>query len=147
MNGMIRITNIKNADKTFDENWAIVRSMKSKSEWIKQVTALSPSTNLFFKYRNLASADNWNEESFNSIYVPQFISELRANDAAREAFDYLFNQDKLGKNICLVCFCPNEQLCHRSIIAGILQGSGANVITDTDNDYSKYFNMYFNRQT
>lgn len=139
---MIRITNISHADRSFDENWAIVRSMKNKSDWIKQVTELSPSTDLFFKYRKLAENGNWNKDSFADIYVPQFISELKTNTAARDMLNYLYEQDKLGKNICLVCFCTDETLCHRSIIAGILRGGGANVVTDTNNDYSEYFDMY-----
>ena len=28
-------------------------------------------------------------------------------------------------------------MCHRSILAGFLQASGANVVTDLDKDYSK----------
>lgn len=139
---MIIITNIRNANKIYDENWAIVRSLKSQSSLLKQVTDLSPSLQLFFKYRNLAANNNWNQKTFNEIYVPQFISELKANDNARKTFEYLYNQDKKGKTISLVCFCTNESLCHRSIIAGILSGGGCNVQTDTGTDYRRYYNMY-----
>lgn len=140
---MIRITNIKNSDKNlFDENWAIVRVMKSKSGWMKQVTALSPSTNLFFTYRDLVSKGNWNADTFNSIYVPQFIRELKQNAEAQSLLQYLIEQDKLGKKICLFCFCTDETLCHRSIVAGILRGMGGNVVTDTGKEYLQYYGLY-----
>lgn len=140
---MIRITNIRNADKNaFDENWAIVRSMKSKSEWMKQVTALSPSTGLFFAYRNLVNDGNWNADTFNSVYVPRFIRELRQDAEAQSLLQYLIEKDKLGKKICLFCFCTDETLCHRSIIAGILRGMGGNVVTDTGKEYLQYYGLY-----
>ena len=139
---MIKVTRINNADKSFDENWAIVRKLKSNSDWIKQVTELAPSVELFSRFKALKDADNWNDTTFQQIYVPQFISELKHNDSARKMLNYLYVQDKKGKNICLVCFCTEENLCHRSIIAGILAGGGCRVETDTGNDYSGYYNMY-----
>ena len=50
--------------------------------------------------------------------------------------------DKEGKNIALVCFCPDEERCHRKIVAGILQGRGvAKVQTDGNKDFSVYNDM------
>lgn len=139
---MIRITNIRNANSSFDENWAIVRSLKSNSQLLTQVTDLAPSFNLFLKFQELKKRNDWNFKTFESIYVPQFIYELRNNPDAIKRFEYLYTQDKLNKNICLVCFCTDETLCHRSIIAGILAGGGCDVKTDTQNDYRKYYAMY-----
>ena len=141
---MIKVTRISNADKSFDENWAIVRKMKSSSDWLKQVPELSPSPDLFSKFLDLKSAGNWNKTTFQGVYVPQFISELKKNVVAREKLNYLYTQDKAGKGICLVCFCTDESLCHRSIIAGILAGGGCCVQTDTGLDYSHYYEMYKN---
>ncbi len=139
---MIRITNIRNANKSYDENWAIVLSLKSTSGLLTQIKDLAPSSALFTTFQNLKNNADWNESTFNNIYVPQFITDLKGNDNARRALDYLWNQDKQNKKICLVCFCSDERLCHRSIIAGILAGAGCNVITDTGNNYNKYYNMY-----
>lgn len=139
---MIIITNIKNANKEFDENWAIVRSMKNKSSWIAQVAELSPTKDLFYKYLQLRDAGNWNRDAFNNIYVPQFIKELKENAVAKNKLNYLYKQDKTGKTISLSCFCPDETLCHRSIIAGLLSGVGCNVTTDTGQSYTQYYDMY-----
>ncbi|WP_155957648.1 hypothetical protein [Eubacterium sp. 14-2] len=49
----------------------------------------------------------------------------------------LVELDKQGKRICLVCFCLDETLCHRSIIAGILQCTGIQ-IQGVKRNYSKY---------
>lgn len=139
---MITITNIRNANPSFDETWAIVRSMKHKSKWIKQVPDLSPTTDLFFTYRSLLLTGKWNQQTFDKIYTPRFITDLKRNTVAKQCLEYLYNADQSGKHICLVCFCANEALCHRSIIAGILAGSGCQVQTDTNRINTKYFDMY-----
>lgn len=141
---MIYIKSIRNVKyDEHDEVWAIVRSLKNKSDKLKQVQALSPSLNLFFKYQNLAKTGQWNEQTFHEVYVPQFLTELRTNSETTYPYlNDLYLADENGKNICLVCFCPNETMCHRSIIAGLLQGVGCNVITETGNDYKKYYEMF-----
>ena len=48
-----------------------------------------------------------------------------------------------SKHICLICFCPEEALCHRSIIGGMLQGAGLEV-KGLSRDYSYYFDWYKN---
>lgn len=143
---MIEIKNFRDLrgnESKYDEIWAIVRSMKSSSNKIKQVTSLSPSLDLFFKYRSLAKNNNWNKKTFQEIYVPQFISELKTGpEKGYELLNQLYFADKAGKKICLICFCGDEELCHRSIIAGLLQGVGCDVKTEKNTNYSKYFEMY-----
>ena len=143
---MIRITSFKamNARKNiegYDEVWAIVRSLKYPSPKLIQTVSLAPSMELFNDYLSIKHADNWNEQTFTSIYVPKFMKEMLDLQAC-SSLDYLYAQDKMDKKICLVCFCTDEKLCHRSIIAGLLQGSGCNVVTDTGTDYSEYYQMW-----
>lgn len=124
----------------YDEIWAIVRSLKNPNEHIKQVADLSPSWDLFKKYRALKEQENWNEITFHDIYVPQFLHEMHGPNQVR-LLNELYNIDKTGDSICLTCFCPDEELCHRSIIAGLLQGVGCNV-TGVHADYSHYFEQW-----
>lgn len=139
---MIRATSIGKVKKgQYDEVWAIVRSMKSPSPWIKQVQELSPSKDLFFKYREMAANKTWNADTFMNTYVPQFLREMHEK-SARDMLNKAYLLDKAGKNLALVCFCTDESLCHRSIIAGLLQAVGCNVQTDDDDDYSYYYDMY-----
>lgn len=141
---MITIKNIRNVKyEEYDEVWAIVQSMKNPSPKIKQVKALAPTKSLFFAYRNMANSGTWNQKAFDEIYVPQFLHDLITNKAETyKMLNQLYNLDKAEKKICLVCFCSNETMCHRSIIAGLLQGVGCNVITETGNDYKKYYDRY-----
>lgn len=144
---MIRITsisNLRNISEHYDETWAIVRSLKNPIRGVVQVTALSPSMDLFFRYQRMAKAGEWNADSFQKMYVPQFIREMKQSREAQEKINYLINADREGKNICLVCFCSNESLCHRSIIAGFLQAMGCHVQLDTNQDYRRYYDLFLN---
>ena len=124
---MIYTNCIKKAKKSeYDEIWAIVRSMKTSNANIKQVQILSPSYNLFKTYLDLKNAGNWNQETFDNIYKPQFLKEMQ-NLQAQQMLDELCRLDKLDKKICLVCFCDDYLLCHRSLVAELLIAKGCNV--------------------
>lgn len=47
-----------------------------------------------------------------------------------------------GETVGLACFCGDETLCHRSIVAGLLQGAGADVRLASGADYSRYFEAF-----
>ena len=134
---MIYTNSIANAKKDdYDEIWAIVRSMKRHDSKIAhQVQALSPSYALFITYLDLKKAGKWNKETFDNIYKPQFLKEMQ-NLQAQQMLDELCRLDKLGKKICLVCFCNDYSLCHRSLVAELLIAKGCNVITE---QFVRYF--------
>jgi len=133
---MITITNIKNIDYAiYDEVWAIVRSLKHPGK-MKHVPELSPSWELFKKYLNLRGAGKWNMDSFQKVYVPVFLREIQM-PVARKKLAELIGLDKQRKHICMACFCLNETMCHRSIVAGILQHEGIQV-HGIHGDYSQY---------
>ena len=92
-------------------------------------------------YRILALAD---KETLKEMYLPQFVNEMKHSDEALAKLAYLFDADKVGKKICLLCFCSDESLCHRSIIAGFLQAAGCDVKLVTNNDYRKYYDLFVN---
>ena len=138
---MIRITSIsglRNETIQFDEIWAIVRSLKNPIEGVRQVDILAPSKKLFFEYRRLVNEGRWDRKAFEEMYVPQFLWELKSNgkNGVWDALNYLYKADKDGKNVALVCFCTDETLCHRSVVGGLLQAVGCNVVMDTKIDYS-----------
>lgn len=138
---MVKIARINEIHRNeFDETYAIVRSMKSKSDWIMQEPLLSPSQSLFARYRQMVNDGTWSKEAFDTIYVPQFIKELKQNADAVEKLNEIYRKSRDNKNIALCCFCTDESICHRSIIGGLLQGVGANVIINAD--YSRYFEIY-----
>ena len=137
---MITITNIRNVDyEAHDEVWAIVRSLRDPGD-LRHVPELSPSWDLFKEYLQLRDLGQWSAETFRSIYVPTFLREMKVA-AARRKLNELVWLDRQGERICLVCFCPDETLCHRSIVGGILQHVGVHV-QGIKGDHSKYGRSY-----
>ncbi len=133
---MITITDIRNVNyAAYDEVWAIVRLLKNHGK-MKHVPELSPSWVLFKKYLQLRDTGKWNADAFRSIYVPTFLKEMSGIEPKRKLSE-LIELDRQGKRICMICFCHDETLCHRSIIAGILQYMGVQV-QNVKGDYSKY---------
>lgn len=124
--------------KKYDEVWWIVRSPKDILEEAKWVPELSPSPELFQKYREAYHAGEFGEKFFKEVYVPQFLEELLADKNELAILDKLCRESE-NKNIALCCYCEDEDLCHRSIIAGILLGLGAKV--NTNDKYIDYFNL------
>lgn len=137
---MVTILRIQDVDyEKYSEVWAIVRSLKYANPKIKHVPELSPSWGLFNTYLRMKENGQWNEETFRKVYVPQFLKEMKGKEQQR-LMNELFSTTK---SIALVCFCPEEELCHRSIIGGMLQGAGLDV-KGLHNDYSYYFDWYKN---
>lgn len=146
---MIYITNRfdeKLNNEEWDYNFAIVRSISKKAPLRageEQVSVLSPSSELFGWYYNLKKQGLWRDDLFVTGYVPRFLKEMHSQEA-RDMLNKIYLLDKQGKKIALTCFCTNEAGCHRSIIAGLLQGVGCAVITSSGTDYRKYYDMYRN---
>lgn len=139
---MLIFTDIRKLDKlTGCTKYLAVRSLKTPVADTTMLPVLAPSTALLKKYLDLKKAENWNAQTFHDIYLPQFLSEMRT-DEARNALNELYKRSKNGETIVIACFCPTESLCHRSILAGMMQGAGASVMTNTGADYSAYYAMY-----
>ena len=143
---MIRITNLTDLKKEnthFDEIWVIMRYVRNLGPDMKQVAWLAPSQELFTKYRQLVNENAWDRAAWETIYVPQFLYELKTNGKAYvwDALNYLWKADREGKSIAVCCSCTDESMCHRSVVGGLLQAVGCNVIMDTKTDYSVYKKM------
>lgn len=122
---MIRICNIREVKKDeYDEVWAIVRSLKSKSPWMTHVPELSPSLDLFFMYNRMKNDGHWNKTTFETCYRPRFMQQIANDTAAQAKLEELIAKDAAGKRIALFCFCTDVNLCHRSLISEILRERG-----------------------
>lgn len=125
---MLITTDIRNIAKIeADSKFAIVRSLRSPIVGVKQWADLSPSRELFYEYLRLRDAGKWNADAFENIYVPKFIAEMRA-PRAQSALAKLHDM-AVKTDVAVACFCDNERLCHRSIIASLLAATGVNVKT------------------
>lgn len=135
----------------YDQIWLVVRSPKKAADILQKHPdkvihhpILSPSFNLFMKYDSLRKAGLWNDGTFKTEYVPQFLSEMHTY-AARQELNSLYAQGS-EKDILCVCFCPNETICHRTILRGILQHAetrmGRTGIVDRSLDTEYYGRAY-----
>ena len=160
----IIIGNMKALNLQYDELWFIMRSMdwfyrkkvgdrfKRYSDVeinqknyqllmqpnVKIIDELSPSKELFQFYMSCKNKGTWNGNTFIQKYVPRFIHEISSQQDSKDRLNELWYLDKQGKTILLVCSCQEENMCHRSIIAGLLHGVGCNVISTFGTDISKY---------
>ena len=137
-NIMIRIGTIDEMEQDSGEKWMIVRSPKEIPVDAKHVPALSPSLELFQVYKEARKKGIWDEDFFQKVYVSWFLADLRANQETLDLLDYLCRAGKT-RDFYLCCYCTKECecICHRSIIAGVLQGRGALVIGSEYRKYSK----------
>lgn len=129
----------------YDKIFLIVRSSKVNNPRIVQVPELAPSQELFFMYRKWVSEGVWSQETFDEKYVPWFLKDFVNNPNSSNALNLIYHLSEVKEErICLLCYCGNESMCHRSIIAGLLQGVGAHVrlVPDTKADYSKYYSDF-----
>jgi uncharacterized protein YeaO (DUF488 family) len=119
------------------EKWAIVRSPVKLNNSYILVQALAPSCDLFKKYREAIHSGNFNESFFEEKYVPQFLREINSDT---ETLLLEMVHMSREKDIILCCYCKDIRLCHRSIVAGILLGLGADIQTQAE--FIRYFKMY-----
>lgn len=142
---MIRITSIRRCHIVdYDNIYLIVRSIasleKSKSSILTHAThvpELSPSRELFYRYLDWSKSGCWDQNKFDNEYKPTFLNELNNDPNAAAWLEKLAADDRAGKKIALLCFCPNENLCHRIIIGDILKEKGCNVVLDKDIDNNR----------
>lgn len=137
---MIKVGNVTElSEAKYDENWLIVRKPDEIPEFVRHEPLLSPSPELFRKYREAYHAGEFNQDFFDQVYVPQFLKELADNKEALAVLHQLA-QDSQCKDILLACYCEEESMCHRSIIAGMLLGMSAAI--DTNLIYQHYYDLY-----
>jgi uncharacterized protein YeaO (DUF488 family) len=166
---MIIIGNMKYLNRQYDELWFVMRSMdwfiyeKTKSlrfakydktklikknyellmqPNVKIISELSPSEGLFRYYLSCKEHKTWDEKRFKNKYVPWFLDSIN-NEDGRDRLNELWRLDKASKTVLLICTCQEENMCHRSILAGILASVGCNVqVQGNLNDYLVYGEMF-----
>lgn len=141
---MIRFGTYKDISSNFDEIWYIMRSVKNLSHnsnaVVRHVPLLSPSVDLFQEYSYLRNSSQWNMMTFQNNYVPKFLKEMQ-DVGPMQLLDKLYKESK-HKDFLLVCACYNEAMCHRSIIAGILQGMYPDIDIQSQDDCN-YMSYYY----
>lgn len=130
----------------FDEIWLIVRSLGKAAHMlnhpnVRHMPDLSPTKELFYAYLNWKKQGCWNKSCFEQNYVPQFLRESQANPYFIQNMVELQELDKAGKKIALVCFCGDEETCHRSIVGALCAIN--NISVEKPDIIAKYVERYF----
>ena len=139
---LITVREIKESVKEGYTVWVATRYpgklqdlIDNKTVFLKQ--DLSPSKELLKVIEKLKETGSWNQESFQEYFVPSFIKETLQSplkDVLNEAFVYSKNN-----KLAIACFCEDKNMCHTSVIEGLLQAVGSE--TDGTN-YSSYWLIY-----
>ena len=70
------------------------------------------------------NASTWNQTTYENEYVPRFVAQMRSDEEAKRTLVDLIRRSK-SEEIALACFCSDLNLCHRKIVARILEENGA----------------------
>ena len=87
---------------------------------------LSPPKELLLHCKQLEKEGKWSIDVFNSYYTPNFLSSLK-NENAVNALKQIMSKLDEGKDVIFVCYCKNPSMCHRSLVAKIIERFGYNV--------------------
>lgn len=128
--------------KTYDDIWVIMQyAPKGRPSNFHHVMALSPTRDLYRNYMTLKEQGQWDADMFDKMYVPRFVSNLVTDKCALSQLHLLVELASSGRNIALTCTCHYENMCHRSIIGGIIQGGFPEITVACERDYSRYWNL------
>lgn len=118
----------------YDSIFLVVRSLaalRRRGDPILSVAEhlpiLSPDTSLFNDYLYWRSHNLWNNATFNTKYRRRFLEQLYSDETALADLVEIGSQSKSGKQIALLCYCKDVNLCHRKILGEVLLNCGLEV--------------------
>ncbi len=129
----------------YNSVWVVMREPpENMPVRFRHVPALAPTPELLLWFQQHKECIYRNPEMFEEDYAPRYIRELLDSQAALNELLLLLSSVRKGKRIALVCTCYHEELCHRSILAGILQGVASDIEVKASRDYIKYWTRLVN---
>ena len=87
---------------------------------------LSPPKELLLECKRLEKEGKWSQEMFDSYYTPNFLRHLK-NEQTYFALKEIMDELDSGVDVLFVCYCKNPLICHRSLVAKILESYGYNI--------------------
>lgn len=124
----------------YDDIWVVMLySPKGRPANFHHVKALAPSQELYQNFQVMKDMGEWNLNNFQALYAPRYMSGIMSNGYSRSQLECLIQLACAGRNIAIVCTCYHEDLCHRSILGGIVQATCPGVVVDCLGDYSHYW--------
>lgn len=139
------ITNQEELRQRYNSVWVVMREPpEGMPVRFLHVPVLAPTPELLLWFQQHKECIYRNPEMFEEDYAPRYIRELLDSQAALNELLLLLSSVRKGKRIALVCTCYHEELCHRSILAGILQGVAPDIEMKASRDYIKYWTRLVN---
>lgn len=140
MSGILYLVNVKNMNRvpcSVRNKFFIVRSCKNSDYYIRQgwriLPQISPEPELFRTYLDLKKNGDWNRDTYDSIYVPQFIKQMKADMVMRNTLNNVKAMLDMGQDVAFMCYCDTD-MCHRFILGAQYEMRGYNVL-DLCKDY------------
>ncbi|PGK51105.1 hypothetical protein CN918_25280 [Priestia megaterium] len=99
----------------------------SDEEWI-QLSHTGPNPHLLQEAKRLEASGNWNEHTFHSFYLPNYLQSIKS-PLSRSEFLQMKNWLDSDIDLYYACYCKEEHLCHRSIVKQIFKQKGYPVNT------------------
>lgn len=130
---MITAISIRDSKKYADAGWDVLVIVRNpgkfgdyiqKTEGLYYVPVLSPSQELTLKAKELRDAGKLDQKTFHTEIADPFLKELVVSDEAKNMLNRISKASKGGRKIALACFCQDPDICHRSVVAGLLQAVG-----------------------
>ena len=133
----------KEKQAKYDDIWVVMLySPQDRPANFHHVRALAPSSPLYQNFRVMKDMGEWNLHNFQTLYVPQYLSEITTQSYSMSQLESLIQLALGGRNIAIACTCSHEELCHRSILGGIVQATCPDVEVVCGRDYSHYWREY-----
>lgn len=134
------IVNQEELRQRYNSVWVVMREPpENMPVRFRHVPELAPTPELSLWFQQHKECIYRNPEMFAEDYAPRYIRELSDSQAALNELLILLSSARKGKRTALVCTCYHEELCHRSILAGILQGVAPDIEVKASRDYIKYW--------
>lgn len=99
----------------------VLRPGKVHVKGLRHKPDLAPSAELFSWAQQHKHEPNWFQD-----YADRFCHDMRHRPGLRDAVNNL-EAIAAEHTVLLVCFCPDPQVCHRSLIAAELKRRGVSV--------------------
>ena len=134
MRGKLYLVNVKNMDRvpsSIQYKYFIVRSCKNSDYYVRRgwsiLPQISPEPELFRTYLELKKEGNWNRETYDSIYVPWFLKQMKTDTVMRNTLNNIKAILDTGQDVVFMCYCDTD-MCHRFILGVQYEIRGYKVI-------------------
>lgn len=135
---MIRICRIQNIGRIkADVKIAAVQTIKRPAGAVFLCPELAPDNKMIDLKNRFKEQQSWNQQRFQDSYVPLYLDRLCTPEATK-TLNWIYKLVKSGKTVAIGCYCADETICHRSILAGLFQALMLEV-TGVKADYSAYY--------